>query len=208
MFRPRPYHMSSISYVHPAWMNRCIFPTFGRRRFSHDPSAGSWPHPFASSEPLSHLKSTFRAHASGIPRSAHPHPVVDAHMLDACADRFIAHLAVAFPRTRRATHVMYAWRASQAGRGGAACGSSNGGESGAGERLERLLELARCEDVVIVVFRWYGGVQLGSQRWKCISSVAKEALEQGGFMGSRGEPGGVVGEGGRQNAEKRARKRQ
>jgi len=58
-------------------------------------------------------------------------------------------------------------------------GSVSGGESGAGERLERLLELSPgCKDrnVVLVVYRWYGGVKLGSDRWKCISSVAKEAL--------------------------------
>ncbi|EKM52300.1 uncharacterized protein PHACADRAFT_260607 [Phanerochaete carnosa HHB-10118-sp] len=58
-------------------------------------------------------------------------------------------------------------------------GSVSGGESGAGERLERLLELSpdcKGRDVVLVVYRWYGGVKLGSDRWKCISMVAKEAL--------------------------------
>ena len=58
-------------------------------------------------------------------------------------------------------------------------GSVSGGESGAGDRLERLLELsASCKgrDVVLVVYRWYGGVKLGSERWKCISDVSKEAL--------------------------------
>ena len=58
-------------------------------------------------------------------------------------------------------------------------GSVSGGESGAGERLERLIEMsADCKerDVILVVYRWYGGVKLGSERWKCISGVAKEAL--------------------------------
>ena len=81
---------------------------------------------------------------------------------------------------------MYAWRLRSAAqsREGAALlyGSSNGGEAGAGERLERLLELGKCENVVVVVFRWYGGVKLGSDRWRCISGVAKEALERGGFL--------------------------
>ena len=56
-------------------------------------------------------------------------------------------------------------------------GSVSGGESGAGERFERLLELSpgcKGHDVVLVVYRWYGGVMLGSDRWRCISSVAKE----------------------------------
>ncbi|KAI0916583.1 hypothetical protein AcV5_003033 [Taiwanofungus camphoratus] len=86
---------------------------------------------------------------------------------------------------------MSAWRTSAKGISGNASavpiafGSSDGGESGAGERLSRLLELTQCEDVVLVVYRWYGGVKLGSHRWKCISAVAKEALERGGFTGAR-----------------------
>ena len=64
-------------------------------------------------------------------------------------------------------------------------GSSDGGESGAGEHLTRLLELCQCENVLLVVFRWYGGVQMGGQRWRCISVVAREALEEGGFIGTR-----------------------
>lgn len=67
--------------------------------------------------------------------------------------------------------------------------SSDGNESGAGERLVRLLELAKCENVIVMVFRWYGGVKIGSDRWKCISGTAKEALTKGGFMGHSGEEG-------------------
>ncbi|PSR72995.1 hypothetical protein PHLCEN_2v11099 [Hermanssonia centrifuga] len=65
------------------------------------------------------------------------------------------------------------------------CGSCDGGESGAGERLERLLEMSGCENAVVVVYRWYGGVPLGSDRWKCISGVAKEALRAGDFTGEK-----------------------
>ncbi|GJE88921.1 YigZ family protein [Phanerochaete sordida] len=110
------------------------------------------------------------------------------------------------PRVKRATHCMYAWRVippnpesaplhtrtrpkrgattrdvptAVAPGGRVISGSVSGGESGAGERLERLLELSsdcKGRSVVLVVYRWYGGVKLGSDRWKCISSVAKEAL--------------------------------
>lgn len=61
-------------------------------------------------------------------------------------------------------------------------GQHDGGERGSGERLCRLLEALHCENVVVVVSRWYGGVKLGSDRWKMISTVAKEAIQRGGFV--------------------------
>jgi len=61
-------------------------------------------------------------------------------------------------------------------------GQNDGGEKGSGERLSRLLEALACENVIVVVSRWYGGVKLGSDRWKLISSVAKEALYKGNFV--------------------------
>jgi hypothetical protein len=38
-----------------------------------------------------------------------------------------------------------------------------------------------CKNVVVVVSRWHGGVNLGSERWRLILGVAKEALERGAF---------------------------
>ncbi|KAI0820721.1 ribosomal protein S5 domain 2-like protein [Trametes gibbosa] len=150
---------------------------------------------------LTQLKSTFQAYAA--PISASKSLTLTgtngaAVMKGAVLPSLLAHLSIIEPRTRRATHAMYAWRVrlpsalsaqSATSPGILLCGSSNGGETGAGERLERLLELSRCEDVVVVVFRWYGGVKLGSDRWKCISTVAKEALLAGGFS-SRDETSG------------------
>ncbi|KAI0711089.1 hypothetical protein C8Q72DRAFT_235178 [Fomitopsis betulina] len=127
----------------------------------------SWPCPIASSSILVRSKSTFEAFASGLPRRG----TLGAAQDDAA--QFITHLKATISRTRRATHAMWAWCSEGASR------ADDGGEAGAGERLERLVE----GDVVLVVFRWYGGVPLGSQRWKCISQVAKEALEAGQFRG-------------------------
>ena len=42
--------------------------------------------------------------------------------------------------------------------------------------MSKLLELSDCNNVVVVVSRWYGGVKLGADRWRLISSVAKEAV--------------------------------
>ena len=83
---------------------------------------------------------------------------------------------------------MYAWRVNpDASRPSShkLVGQNDGGERGSGERLSRLLELMECEDVVVVVSRWYGGVPLGSDRWRIISGVAKEALRRGGFWKER-----------------------
>lgn len=37
-------------------------------------------------------------------------------------------------------------------------------------------------NVMVVVTRWYGGTQLGSDRFKHISSCAQAALEEGRFF--------------------------
>lgn len=61
-------------------------------------------------------------------------------------------------------------------------GSSDGGESGAGQRLLTLLEQANVVNVLVVVTRWYGGTPLGSARFRHISSTAVESLKKGGFL--------------------------
>ncbi|KAJ6576860.1 ribosomal protein S5 domain 2-type protein [Mycena sp. CBHHK59/15] len=82
---------------------------------------------------------------------------------------------------KRATHCMYAYRAA------GVAGQSDGGEGGSGDRLARLLALTACDNVVVVVWRWYGGVKLGADRWKRISEVGKEALDLGGFLSKKDE---------------------
>ena len=156
--------------------------------------ASRWPHPVFSSAHIAHHKSGFQAHATAFRLGP---PGDDGDKGTECSasrlEALFAHLAELVPRTKRATHRMYAWRArlpssrsqSTPNAPHLHTGSSDGGESGAGVRLDRLLALSGCEDVVVVVYRWYGGVQLGSERWKCISGVAKEALRAGGFI--RGE---------------------
>ena len=61
-------------------------------------------------------------------------------------------------------------------------GQRDGGENGSGERLSRLLQAMQCENVVVVVSRWYGGVKLGSDRWRMISTVAKDAIRRAAFV--------------------------
>ncbi|KZT64817.1 ribosomal protein S5 domain 2-like protein [Daedalea quercina L-15889] len=148
------------------------------RPSSGDVSSG-WPNPISSSSILVHSKSTFESFASRLPerKAACGEP-------DATEDvaRLLTHLKSTVSRTRRATHAMWAWRSvSYSAPNGVRLCADDGGEAGAGERLERLLEASSCDNVVLIVFRWYGGVHLGSHRWKYISQAAKEALDAGGF---------------------------
>lgn len=56
------------------------------------------------------------------------------------------------------------------------------GESAAGGRLAFLLDVTKAEDVLVVVSRWYGGINLGADRFKHISNAARDALDKGGFL--------------------------
>ncbi|KDR75261.1 hypothetical protein GALMADRAFT_157118 [Galerina marginata CBS 339.88] len=152
----------------------------GHRKFSTSRTAlrannggsedAQWEYPIYASDRAIQRKSIFLAHASILPTST-------------ALPRFINHLT-SLPRLKRATHCMYAWRvvADPSNPSSRLSGQNDGGENGSGERLSRLLTLSECENVVVVVSRWYGGVKLGSDRWKMISSVAKEALHRGEFV--------------------------
>jgi hypothetical protein len=128
-----------------------------------------WTEPVFSSHAVTDRKSTFLAHASRVSSAEDVYALLE-HLQTLTTS----------PRLTKATHCMWAWPSTASGITNA--GQNNGGESGAGERLARLLELSDCKDAAVVVWRWYGGVPLGSNRWKCISTTAKDALRKGGFM--------------------------
>ncbi|KAF9018454.1 ribosomal protein S5 domain 2-like protein, partial [Hymenopellis radicata] len=136
---------------------------------------GSWPHAIYASERIVAHKSVFLAHATSLTNST-------------LLPQFIDHLTRQ-PQLKRATHCMYAYRVRVASQGSESAqftlGQQDGGESGSGDLLARLLALSECENVVIVVSRWYGGVKLGSERWRRISEVARDALALGGFSRKR-----------------------
>lgn len=75
----------------------------------------------------------------------------------------------------RATHNIYAYRI----RRGQYFDQDNedDGETAAGSRLAHLLTLMDAQNVLVVVTRWYGGVLLGSDRFKHINNVARVVLE-------------------------------
>ncbi|KXN87366.1 hypothetical protein AN958_08918, partial [Leucoagaricus sp. SymC.cos] len=133
-------------------------------------TSDEWPCRIFASERVVDRKSGFQAYATELR---------DVALLPT----FLQHLT-SLPSLKRTTHCMYAYRSTEKNQRleRLACGQSDGGESGSGDRLSRLLELSNCENVIVVVSRCYGGTKLGSGRWKRISGVAKEALLRGDFI--------------------------
>ncbi|XP_044765152.1 protein IMPACT-B-like [Coccinella septempunctata] len=56
------------------------------------------------------------------------------------------------------------------------------GENHASKRVLHLLQLLNVENVIVVVSRWYGGIQLGPDRFKHIKNAARRALVQAGYV--------------------------
>jgi hypothetical protein len=55
------------------------------------------------------------------------------------------------------------------------------GETAAGGRLAEMIRLMGCENVGVIVTRWFGGILLGPIRFKYICNVARDLLEEQGF---------------------------
>lgn len=164
-----------------------------------------------SSDFLIHRKSVFQAHATRFtlssPESGLFHASRDGHYRSMVRDErgkdcsrkeiddglqaLFTHLQILHPRTKRASHRMWAYRCVLPSTPRSADRAANGDtqrtnitasfsdvEHASGPILERLLTLNdHYSDVIVVVYRWYGGVKLGSERWKCIGRVAGEALK-------------------------------
>ncbi|CAB4056039.1 unnamed protein product [Lepeophtheirus salmonis] len=56
------------------------------------------------------------------------------------------------------------------------------GENNAGSRILHLLDITGVENVLVIVSRWYGGVQLGPDRFKHINNAARIVLEENGLL--------------------------
>lgn len=89
----------------------------------------------------------------------------------------------------RATHNIIAYRVvsdSSSGPPIVYADNDDDGEHGAGPKLAELLSLIGAQNVIVVVSRWYGGIQLGPDRFKHIANVARTAIEHCGLC-SRSE---------------------
>lgn len=172
-----------------------------------------WPHPIFSSEALTHRKSVFQAHAAkfSLPHIIENNGAKTGKLVNERLEDVFTHIEKLYPRVKRATHRMWAYRCVDPvqARISAPTSSSSKAEKkqsgkakhltapsttapnvkyvmasfsdvdpASGSILERLLELNHHPDVVVVVYRWYGGVKIGGERWRCISNVASEALRE------------------------------
>ena len=119
-----------------------------------------------SGAPLTVRKSTFQAHLCRV-RS------VDDVL------RFLRLLKLN-PKVARATHNILAFRIEVGAN--TVQDNDDDGETAAGSRLGHLLHILRVRNVAVVVTRWYGGIQLGAERFKVINNVARQLLDQHGFV--------------------------
>jgi len=112
---------------------------------------------FASSELVTDRKSRFKSFAAWVETPA-----------DARA--FVQFIAQSERRVGDATHRMLAW--SCAG----TSGRDDDGETGAGDRVLFLFDRLKLGGVCVLTVRWYGGIQLGHDRFRIISDCALQAL--------------------------------
>ncbi|CAO3630973.1 unnamed protein product [Cunninghamella blakesleeana] len=120
-----------------------------------------------SSEPLIDRKSTFIAHVATV-NSAEEVELVISTLLQ---NKKIA----------KATHNIMAFRISLPN-DRILQDNDDDGETAAGGRLMHLLQILEVKNVVVVVSRWFGGVLLGADRFKDINNVARQALEDCGYV--------------------------
>ena len=88
------------------------------------------------------------------------------------AKRFI----LSCKKTANATHNIFAYRVLD--NGVIRQDYDDDGETAAGKRLLNLLQLLDVNNCMIIVSRWYGGINLGPLRFKCINNCARDLLEQ------------------------------
>ena len=93
----------------------------------------------------------------------------------------LAELLLNNKKVARASHNMFAYRfINEIGTLISDC--DDDGEKGSGAKLSSLLDMCKVDNVLVVVSRWYGGIHLGSARFKWIASVARDGLVQGGYL--------------------------
>jgi len=125
-------------------------------------------HAITHGEPFVFKKSTFQAHAAQVQSLKEVQEVLRQLLQNG--------------KILKATHNMRAFRIEREGGVGFICDNDDDGENAAGSKLAHLLEILDARNVVVVVSRWYGGVQLGPTRFKIINNVARQLLVAEGFV--------------------------
>ncbi|XP_022837657.1 protein IMPACT-like [Spodoptera litura] len=83
-----------------------------------------------------------------------------------------------------ATHNMYAYRIERkTGKGNSILQDcDDDGEAHAGGRMLHLLQILDQKNTLVVVSRWYGGIQLGPDRFRHINNATRQAIQQAGLL--------------------------
>ncbi|KAG8246385.1 hypothetical protein J6590_086184 [Homalodisca vitripennis] len=117
-------------------------------------------------EPVIDRRSIFQAHA--------------AHITSVEQVKEVLSTLLANKKIGQATHNIYAYRVLHEGCMHEQC--DDDGEKAAGGRLLHLLQATGATNVMVVVSRWRGGVNIGPDRFRHINSVARQVLQQLGFV--------------------------
>ena len=125
------------------------------------------PEIYHSKEPLVEKKSVFIAHVA---RCFSMRQVKAVHKV-----------LLSDPKIVKATHNISAYRIVE-DNGVIRQDSNDDGEDAAGARLLHLLQLANVNNVLVVVSRYYGGIQLGPVRFKLINNCARHLLVEVGLI--------------------------
>eukprot|EP00978_Attheya_sp_CCMP212_P004307 scaffold9421_cov47-Attheya_sp.AAC.8 len=96
----------------------------------------------------------------------------------------LAELLLNDRKVARATHNMIAYRFFDQDKHCLVSDNDDDGEKGAGSKLAALLDMSDAKDVLVVVSRWFGGIHLGPSRFKYIACVARDLLQDEGFIGT------------------------
>lgn len=140
-----------------------------------EPLLGEEP-PWTVSDVISEKKSVFVARAATVSSVNQ-------------AKQYLAHLLATDKKVAKATHNITAWRIQGAG-GVQFQDCDDDGESAAGGRVLHLLELMGVWNTMVVVTRWYGGVQLGPDRFRIINQTARDAVVKSGHAPESSTAGG------------------
>lgn len=97
------------------------------------------------------------------------------------AKTYLRHLLSADKKVAKATHNITAWRIRGEGET-AYQDCDDDGETAAGGRLLHLMQLMDVWDAMVVVTRWYGGVQLGPDRFRIINAAARDSFVKGNLI--------------------------
>uniref|UniRef100_A0A0B6ZR41 RWD domain-containing protein n=1 Tax=Arion vulgaris TaxID=1028688 RepID=A0A0B6ZR41_9EUPU len=127
-------------------------------------------------ETLTDRRSTFQAHL--------------AHVTDKTQIQTVMNKLLENKKIANATHNMFAYRILTDS-GVVYQGCDDDGETHAGSRMLHLLQIMDADNVIVIVSRWYGGIHLGSDRFKHINNCTRLILETNGFQRDKDEKRGL-----------------